>query len=336
MKLNLIIAVTAIAAAAAIYSSQQVEAVPAPAREAFASWARKYGKSYGSPNEYKHRLNIFWKNVQEVEQLRTKVSHEVMVGKFADLTKEEFLIKYTGLKFIAAPRNEKMTPRNYENPTSVDWRTKNIVNPVKDQGACGSCWAFSAIQSIEAAWAQAGNTLASFSEQQLVDCSGAEGNEGCNGGWMDWAFKYFQSAGTELESDYPYKAVDQQCSADKSKYVAKVTTITDVTANDGQALEDASAAQVISIAVDANAFFSYSSGVLAWDNCGTGLNHGVGIVGYGNDSASGKDYWIVRNSWGTSWASLGGYVWIEKDVSRTGAGACGCRMKASFPGVASA
>jgi C1A family cysteine protease len=334
MKLNLIIAATAIATAVALYSNSQVEAVPAPVREAFTQWAQKYGKSYGSPNEYNHRLNVFYQNVQEVEELRTRVTYEVEVGKFADLTKDEFITKYTGLNFIRGERQVSDAPVTKGNPSSVDWRTSNIVNGIKDQGACGSCWAFSAIQTIESAWAQAGNTLTEFAEQQLVDCSGAQGNMGCSGGWMDWAFKYFQTAGTMTETDYPYKAVDQQCQADQSKYQVKVTQIHDVTANDGQALEDAVAGQVISIAVDANAFFSYSSGVLAWDGCGTGLNHGVGIIGYDTDSASGKDYWIVRNSWGTSWAGLGGYVWIEKDVTRSGAGACGCRMKASYASVA--
>ena len=338
MKIDLIITVTAVATAmstiALLNCNSEAEAIPATIKEAFGKWVQKNGKFYESPNEYNYRLSIFYKKALEVEELRGKVSYQVKIGKFADLTKNEFLTKFTGLKFVKENRKIDYTPNKEKNPSTIDWRKKNIVNPIKDQKECGSCWAFSAIQTIESAWAQAGNTLTQFSEQQLVDCSKPQGNLGCDGGLMDWAFEYFQTAGTMTEAQYPYKAVEQRCQSAQRDFIAKVTQIHDIPANNGQALEDAAAGQVISVGVDANNFDSYAGGVFTSDSCGVNLNHGVGVVGYVDDPDLGKKYWIVRNSWGTSWADLGGYIWLEKDVSKSGPGTCGLRMKASYASVA--
>lgn len=308
---------------------KEIANIPAPVHKQFMKFVIEHGKTYNTPKEYMHRLQIFYTNIQEARQMRARndVTHQVGVTKFFDLTREEFKAKYTGLILSTQPRNGEWIQTN--NPTDVDWRTKGIVTGVKDQGACGSCWAFSAIAATESAYAQAGNTLTAFAEQQLVDCSGSEGNMGCNGGWMDWAFKYIESAAIETEADYPYTARDGSCKAEASKGVTKISGFTDVAANNGAALESASAARVVSVAVDANNFFSYTGGVISMSSCGTGLDHGVTLVGYAKGSTN---YWIVKNSWGSSWG-LEGYVHLEKNIGASGAGTCGIRMKASFPTI---
>lgn len=142
---------------------------------------------------------------------------------------------------------------------------------------------------------------------------------------MDYAFKYLGVQATETEASYPYTARDGTCKADKTKYVAQVSGYKDVTANTVSAMTEAAAGTVVSVAVDANAFFSYRGGILS-GTCGTGLNHGVAVVGYGTEN--GKDFWIVRNSWGTTWGEAG-YVRIINN-GQDGPGECGILMKASY------
>lgn len=306
--------------------------VPPAIHKQFVQFIKEHNKRYSTPTEFLYRLRVFYENIKEARTLaaRNDITHEVGVTKFFDLTRAEFLKKYTGLVLSKKPRTTELQGSLTQVPTAVDWRTKGVVTPVKDQAQCGSCWAFSAIAATEGAYAQAGHTLTSLSEQQLVDCSGSYGNMGCNGGWMDWAFHYIQDNGIESETDYPYTARDGTCKADKTKFVTSISKFTDVTADDGNALTSASASRVVSVAVDANSFFSYRSGVIAMSTCGTGLNHGVTLVGYDRDAASGKNYWIIKNSWGAGWGNQG-YVWLERDVTKTGHGTCGIRMKASYP-----
>ena len=190
-------------------------------------------------------------------------------------------------------------------PKEVDWRTKGAVTEVKNQGQCGSCWAFSTTGSLEGANFIATGKLVSLSEQELVSCSSSEGNYGCQGGLMDNAFKWIEddNKGIASEDDYPYASgggAEPKCE-NYHKNVADVASFTDVEANNPAALVSALAKQPVSIAIEADrsAFQFYSTGVIKKGSCGTKLDHGVLLVGYGTED--GTDYWLVKNSWSKGW-----------------------------------
>jgi C1A family cysteine protease len=305
----------------------------------FTAFVNKYNKHYDRA-ELLYRYNVFKANVDKIERHNSE-NHSWKMGmnRFGDLPAEEFHAKYTGkFKHI---NNEYIRSKNgpTKNPTksnddALDWRLKGVVTDVKDQGQCGSCWAFSATGSLEGAWALAGNTLVSLSEQQLVDCSTEEGNEGCNGGLMDYAFQYvIDNEGLTSETQYPYKAEDMNCKK-TVKSVMKISGFTDVTVNDDSKLEEAVNIGPVSVAIEADqeVFQFYSSGVLDDDSCGTSLDHGVLVVGYNvtsNGANDGEKYWIVKNSWGEDWG-FHGYVWIAR---KDDAGECGINMAASYPTI---
>ena len=211
---------------------------------------------------------------------------------------------------------------------AVDWTTKNAVTPVKNQQRCGSCWAFSTTGSVEGAYAIASGTLTSLSEQDLVSCD-HNGDQGCNGGLMDNAFKWIESNGLCTEDDYPYTSGSGITGTCKTtcKPAVTITGFTDVPQQDETALQSALAQQPVSVAIEADksAFQLYKSGVLDSASCGTKLDHGVLAVGYGTDSASGKDYWKVKNSWGATWGESG-YIRMVR-----GKNMCGIAMSASYP-----
>lgn len=215
-------------------------------------------------------------------------------------------------------------------PASVDWREKGAVAPVKNQGQCGSCWAFSTVGAVEGINQIVTGELISLSEQELVDCDKAY-NQGCNGGLMDYAFDFIKkNGGIDTETDYPYTARDGKCDQNRKKN-AKVVSIDgyeDVPENDEQALKKAVAHQPVSVAIEAGgrAFQLYESGVFT-GLCGTDLDHGVVAVGYGTED--GNDYWIVRNSWGSSWGEAG-YIRLHRNANVT-TGKCGIALEASYP-----
>jgi cathepsin L len=256
------------------------------------------------------------------------------MNKFGDLTNKEFVEMVNGLSIPSTTSNDHQTflpPLNFDLPTSVDWRKKGYVTGIKDQGQCGSCWAFSAVGSLEGQWFRKTGKLISLSEQNLVDCSTTEGNEGCDGGWMDWAFTYIKKQGIESEKAYPYVAEDQDCAYDPKKKVASDTGFVDIAAMNETALQTAIASVgPISVAIDASAdsFQLYASGVYNEPACSTTeLDHGVLAVGYDTD-ATGGDYYIVKNSWGTSWG-MQGYIWMSRNKDNQ----CGIATKSSYPSV---
>jgi len=238
--------------------------------------------------------------------------------------------EYDRSRNAPAPRKEDLAAP----AVNWDWRTKGAVTPIKDQGQCGSCWAFSTTGSFEGAWAlKAGNKLLSLSEQQLVDCSSAYGNQGCNGGLMDQAFQYIiANNGIASESAYPYQAVTNQCMSPLPPMVATLSSYKDVKQYSESSLLTAAAIGPVSVAIEADqeSFQFYQSGIYADPNCGTQLDHGVLVVGWGQTSAK-VNYWIVKNSWGVSWGDKG-YIYMARGINAP-YGICGIAMEPSYPVV---
>uniref|UniRef100_A0A2N9FIH2 Vignain n=1 Tax=Fagus sylvatica TaxID=28930 RepID=A0A2N9FIH2_FAGSY len=290
-----------------------------------------------SLDEKHKRFNVFKENVMHVHNTnKLDKPYKLKLNKFADMTNHEFRSMYAGSK-VKHHRMFRGTPRGSESfmhervgsvPASVDWRLKGAVTGIKDQGRCGSCWAFSTVVAVEGINQIKTNKLVSLSEQELIDCD-TEQNQGCNGGLMDYAFEYIkQKGGIATEDNYPYQEEDGSCDASKEKAVS-IDGHENVPANDEDALLKAVANQPISVAIDAGGsdFQFYSEGVF-YGTCGTELDHGVAIVGYGT-TLDGTKYWIVKNSWGPEWGEKG-YLRMQRGISDE-EGLCGIAMMASYP-----
>ena len=308
------------------------EYIPAPVQEAFQQWKAKHGKVYANPSEHNFRLKVFFQNFLRVKaESLTAVNYKVALNFFSDLTKEEFLTKYTGVVFDSTERTPSVHPPSFQQPPpSVDWVKAGYVNAIKNQGQCGSCWAFSVINTVETTYAitKGQSQLYNLSEQQLVDCAGPYGPQGCNGGWMNDAINYVIAKGSEQGSDYPYKAVQGTCMYDPSKVKVKISGLFTVKPQSYNDVLQAAAKTSVTLAADAYGFMNYQSGVFD-GNCGTQMNHAINIVGYGVDSASGKKYWLMRNSWGPSWGENGYFKMIK--VEQDGMGWCGMYQRPYYP-----
>jgi C1A family cysteine protease len=302
----------------------------------FSNFQERFNRRYSNIQELETRFAIFRKNFIGIlaHNADLKQNFTMGINQFTDLTPQEFKAKYiSGLKVEVGSYNCKSFSSSASDaPVSIDWRTKGAVTSVKDQGQCGSCWTFSSTAAIEGAWAIRSGQLIDLSEQQLVDCATgiAYGSHGCSGGQMEGAFKYVIENGQCSLSSYPYTAQDGNCQ--KCTTVAHISSCSDVKPNDQLSLKAAVAQQPVSIAIEADTryFQSYSSGVLTSSSCGTNLDHGVTITGYGSEN--GQDFWLVKNSWGTSWGESG-YVKIGRSDSTNDAGVCGIAMDPSFPSV---
>lgn len=297
----------------------------------FAKFMVTYGKTYHSPEEVEYRFQVFSDNYRMIVENNAQRVHasdeEMGVNQFADMTMEEIKQTYLGYKPSRFPCKEKH--KKIQGDPKINWVTKGKVSKVKNQGNCGSCWAFSAMGAIESLHAIANGTMTLYSEQELVDCSRAYGdNEGCNGGDMCQAFDYIKDNGISLESEYPYRARDQKCAKKSKSFI--IRDCVNVTQLDSDELLEALAYGPVSVAVMANnaQFMYYRRGIIKSGCTGKdGLDHGILLVGAGNEENT--DYWLVKNSWGTGWG-LSGYGKIKRDTGK-GKGMCGIAMENSYP-----
>lgn len=301
----------------------------------FHKWTSAFSREYKDLNEYIKRRNVFQRNLDFIVGHNSDETKNYRLGlnNFSDMSFTEWRQDYLGYRpELKTVKNKNRLVHETQTavPDSVDWRQKGAVTPVKNQGQCGSCWSFSATGSMEGAHFIKTGELVSLSEQQLVDCSTSEGNHGCFGGLMDYAFTYVeQNGGIDTESDYPYFAKSGTCNTQKSHNdAAKFSSFVDVPQNNENALKSAVAQQPVSIAIEADqpAFQFYKSGIFD-GACGTQLDHGVLAVGYGTEN--GTDYWLVKNSWGEIWGDQG-YIKLARNIESP-KGQCGIAMQPSYP-----
>ena len=308
--------------------------------EEFTRFQNRFQKWYSSLGETRHRFEVFRSNFRDILIHNSDYMQNFTMGvnQFTDLTAEEFKEQYvSGLKTIVGSYGCKsFSSSSSETPSSVDWRNENAVTSVKDQGQCGSCWTFSATGAIEGAWAISTGKLLDLSEQELVDCATgvSYGSHGCNGGQMEGAFKYVIEHGQCSNDEYPYTSGTTKTgeSCQSCTPLVEMTSCSDVKPNDQMSLRAAVAQQPVAVAIEADTryFQSYSGGILTSSSCGTNLDHGVLAVGYGTEN--GVDYWLVKNSWSSSWGD-NGYVKIGRSSSTNDPGICGIAMQPSFPTI---
>ena len=293
--------------------------VPAPVYDSFIHWKQENGKSYGTNSEEDYRLKMFAKNFEFIK-VETKPEHTftMKLNQFADLSFDEFIASFGGVvPSTDLKSNVELEtipkPENYSWDSRKDWRGV-AVTAVKNQGQCGSCWAFGTTGSIEGAYAIKHHKLKSFSEQQLVDCN-TETNHGCNGGMFMGAYDYIAEKGLLEESEYPYTARKGYCQYsmkvnDASKLL-HVNGYKMVPADDQNQLALAIEKLPVAVAIMATpAVQMYHKGIFNDWTCGGGINHAVLAVGYA------PEYFIVKNSWGPTWGEAGFIRFARKTAGK--------------------
>jgi len=295
--------------------------------EQFSDFVQKFGKTYKSSHERLLRLAAFNETLARVAMLNSQGGATFGINQFSDLTPKEFKAKYLMSKYSAQHHDDVETTKPQgAAPSAFDWRTgqsKKPVTPVKNQEQCGSCWAFSATETIEAGWILAGNSQVILGPQQIVDCDTSD--DGCNGGETETAYAYVISAGgQETEANYPYTAQDGTCAFSKSKVAVTISSWKYGTNNNDETTMQANLASIspMSICVDASSWQDYSSGVLLASQCGNSVDHCVQAVGY--DTTKNPPFWSVRNSWGESWG-MSGYIELE-----FGQNTCACASDVTY------
>jgi len=305
-----------------------------PEAYTFGTYVKEFGKIYKS-EEMLLREVIFNQNMKKIHDVNAKFRAGIYtwtasVNKFTDLTSSE-MKRFKGLKkdrrqknavpFAEANPGLLTASKLQALPPAVDWRSKGVVSPVKDQGGCGSCWAFSSTEAIESAVALATGKLPILAPQQFVDCvknpNQCGGTGGCEGATQPIAFNYTVPVGLASESAYPYTGMDGTCNT-QAKPTAGIKGYVQLALNDWTQLMTAVAnVGPVSISAAAEAWQLYFGGVFnAGAMCGYDIDHAVMVDGYGVDSASGLGYWLVRNSWGGLWGE-GGYIRIFRELNAT-------------------
>lgn len=292
----------------------------------FYEFMSRFNRTY-DVSTFMERLPIFLDNMEYIDSINNQnLSFTLGMNEFADLSSEEFQKKYLGLYRSKEASSECSVYQSSGKslPASVDWRTKNVVSPVKDQGQCGSCWAFACTETAESVYALKNGMLPTLAPQELVDC--VKTNYGCSGGMIDNTLSFIIQNGLNEEKDYPYSAKNGVCHGTPTSY--KLDKCFDVPEGNELLLKEAvSHGPVVAcIEADQRAFQFYRSGVLKKNNCGTNLDHAIQVVGYGEDN--GLKYWLVRNSWGKSWGD-NGYVRLERTENTRSDGTCGIAMAVS-------
>jgi cathepsin L len=288
----------AAAAVGVVSASSEIES-------AFLGYITQYGKSYSSVAEYEHRFEQFARNhLKVIAHNQTQSQYTLGHNKMSDWTEAEYKAMLTHEPMPESEKNYEYHPEPAgESNGTIDWRNKGAVNAIKDQGQCGSCWAFSSVCAMEGAHKVSKGKLESFAEQQLVDCSTA--NYGCNGGWQYKAFSWYKSHSAEYEANYKYTARNGNCKSSQGASGVKASGYTNVAANNVSQMKAALAKSVLSVSIEADqySFQAYRSGIFNSSSCGTSLDHATNVVGWGSSGST--DYWIMRNSWGTSWGEKG-------------------------------
>tara|TARA_B100000902_G_scaffold70965_2_gene76537 strand:+ start:2083 stop:3132 length:1050 start_codon:yes stop_codon:yes gene_type:complete len=291
-----------------------------PYYDEFKDFIIKYNKSYTSTSEFWSKYHIYVENYGRINQtnLQGHRTFKLAMNQFGDLSTFQFRKYYYGLGNFSEHKYNNYSYKTFNSsksiPDNLDWRSEGLVTNIKDQGQCGSCWAFSAVGTMEGAHAKADGNLVSLSEQNLVDC--VTDDYGCGGGWPSDAIQYvIRNHGIDKESSYPYTAMDGGgCNFTVDGLGAKMSGLINVAPNDTQLLHAVAEIGPISVAIAAEDDFQfYSSGIFTSTDCeGADLDHAVLVVGYGI-SEKGHKYYIVKNSWGTSWG-MDGYIYYSRDI----------------------
>lgn len=295
-----------VASAAVASATTLANSSPEAIKEMFEQFKLEHGKSYSTMQEESVRYGAFVNNLKVIDarnaaELSAGGSAEHGVTKFSDLSEEEFASMFLTLQVPEVNNATYVDVKPYEGTESlVDW-TGKYTTAVKDQGYCGSCWAFAASEQMESDSMRMQGTSYTLSPEQLVDCDSK--SSGCNGGWPEWAYDHVKHVGgIEQEKDYPYSAYNghsSSCKEQSSKYVIGVTSYSTLR-SESQMTSHVKSTGPLSICIDASTWSSYKGGIMS--SCGKSVNHAVQAVGV-DDSNNG--YWKVRNSWGRSWGESG-------------------------------